>query len=447
MTTEVLFELRLTEESDVFTARQLGRECAVALGMDRLDAIRVATAISEVGRDVVATGGGRARFRVESANELCIDVLGVAGPARWAASVAAAERLVDGVMPVTRQGDDGVTLCKRFGVSVDRSVDRLQQVRSRLAALSSQNPTDELREQNRELIATLDEVRAQKSALEVVNHELEETNRGVMALYSELSEELERTNQGVVALYAEIDDKNERLREASEAKSRFLRSISHELRTPANSILGLSRLLTDPVAGDSLTSEQAEQVAFVRASAQDLLSLVNELLDLAKAESGRLDAVVDDVDVAALFDELRGTTEPLLRPGVALEVVRPVGLRPLRTDPALLRHVLRNLLSNAAKFTAAGTVRLSAEADESGYRLTVADTGIGMSTADREQIFDEFYQARTPLHATAKGTGLGLSFVQRVATALGATIEVSSELGAGSKFIVVLPSPPEGGQP
>ena len=133
--------------------------------------------------------------------------------------VAAAERLVDGVMPMARQGDDGVTLCKRFGVLVDRSVDRLQQVRTRLAALSSQNPTDELREQNRELIATLDEVRAQKSALEVVNHELEETNRGVMALYSELSEELERTNQGVVALYAEIDDKNERLREASEARA------------------------------------------------------------------------------------------------------------------------------------------------------------------------------------------------------------------------------------
>lgn len=447
MTSEVLIELGLTGENDVFAARQIGRECAAALGMDRLDAIRVATAISEVGRDVVATGGGRARFRVAAANELCIDVIGTADRARWATSVAAAERLVDGVTPVTQPAGAGVTLCKRFGASVDRSASRLVELRNELAALSSQNPTDELREQNRELIAALDEVRAQKSTLEVVNHELEETNRGVMALYSELSEELERTNQGVVALYAEIDDKNERLREASEAKSRFLRSISHELRTPVNSILGLSRLLTDPAAGESLTSEQAEQVAFVRASAQDLLSLVNELLDLAKAESGRLDAVADDVDVAALFDELRGTTEPLLRPGVALEVVRPTALGPLRTDPALLRHVLRNLLSNAAKFTDAGTVRLSAEADEGCYRLTVQDTGIGMSTEDRGQIFDEFYQARTPLHATTKGTGLGLSFVQRVATALGATIEVSTELGEGSTFVVVLPSTPEGGQP
>ena len=447
MTAAVLIELGLTGESDVFAARQIGRGAAAALGMDRLDAIRVATAISEVGRDVVATGGGRARFRVAAADELCIDVIGVADRTRWATSVRAAERLVDGVTPVTQPSGTGVTLCKRFGAAVDRSASRLVEVRNELAALSSQNPTDELRDQNRELIAALDEVRAQKSTLEVVNHELEETNRGVMALYSELSEELERTNRGVVALYAEIDDKNERLREASEAKSRFLRSISHELRTPVNSILGLSRLLTDPAAGESLTSEQAEQVAFVRASAQDLLSLVNELLDLAKAESGRLDAVAADVDVAALFDELRGTTEPLLRPGVALEVVRPTGLHPLRTDPALLRHVLRNLLSNAAKFTDEGIVRLSAEADESCYRLTVQDTGIGMSTEDRGQIFDEFYQARTPLHATAKGTGLGLSFVQRVATALGATIEVSTELGAGSTFVVVLPSTSEGGQP
>ena len=109
---------------------------------------------------------------------------------------------------MTQPPGAGVTLCKRFGASVDRSVSRLDEVRNELAALSSQNPTDELREQNRELIAALDEVRAQKSTLEVVNHELEETNRGVMALYSELSEELERTNRGVVAMYAEIDDKN-----------------------------------------------------------------------------------------------------------------------------------------------------------------------------------------------------------------------------------------------
>ena len=167
-------------------------------------------------------------------------------------------------------------------------------------------------------------------------------------------------------------------------------------------------------------------------------------LDLAKAESGRLDAVVDDVDVDGALRGAprhdRAAPAAGRRPGGG-PTGRPA---PPENRPGAAASRPRNLLSNAAKFTAAGTVRLSAEADESGYRLTVADTGIGMSTADREaQIFDEFYQARTPLHATTKGTGLGLSFVQRVATALGATIEVSSELGAGSRFVVVLPSPEE----
>ena len=142
MTTEVLFELRLTEESDVFTARQLGRECAVALGMDRLDDPG-RHRDQRAGQDVVATGGSRARFQVESANELCIDVLGTRTPpdGRRVSQPRSGRRgHAHGAA-----GDDGVTLCKRFGVSVDRSVDRLQQVRTRLAALSSQNPTDELK--------------------------------------------------------------------------------------------------------------------------------------------------------------------------------------------------------------------------------------------------------------------------------------------------------------
>jgi signal transduction histidine kinase len=216
-----------------------------------------------------------------------------------------------------------------------------------------------------------------------------------------------------------------------------MRSISHELRTPANSVVGLARLLADP-AGAPLSAEQLEQVEFIRASAQDLLRLVDELMDLSRAESGALQPTLARTDVGALLEELRGPVESLLRPGVRLVV----GVRPgtaLVTDVDLLRHVLRNLLSNAAKFTTSGTVEVHCTTDARTVSLTVRDSGVGISPEELPRIFEEFYQAKTPLHASAKGTGLGLPFAQRVAQALGGRIEVESEIGTGSTFTLVLP--------
>ena len=301
-------------------------------------------------------------------------------------------------------------------------------------------PLDELRLQNRDLVAVLEEVQARKEELERVNAELEETNRGVMALYGELSDELERTNQGVVALYAEIDDKNRLLGEASESKTRFLNNISHELRTPGNSVLGLARLLLDPAA-EPLTDEQRHQVELISASAEDLLRLVNELLDLAKAESGRIEAVVDDVDLAALFDELRGTTEPLVtRPGVTLVVEPPRGVTGFRTDRTLLRHLLRNLLSNAVKFTESGSVTMTADADAGVVTFSVRDTGVGIAEADQAKVFEEFFQVRGALQATVTGSGLGLPFARRVCRILGGDLRLSSTPGEGTTFSFALPT-------
>ncbi len=144
----------------------------------------------------------------------------------------------------------------------------------------------------------------------MLNEELEETNRGVMALYNQLSEELEETNRGVVALYAELDEKSAQLRAASEAKSRFLANVSHELRAPVTAIIGLARLLTDS-ASDPLTDEQGRQVDLIRSLGLRPAVLVNELLDLAKAESGRIEPDLADVDLRPLFGQLRGTLRAL----------------------------------------------------------------------------------------------------------------------------------------
>ena len=441
--------LPLEVEADVFTARQVGRDFSTALGLERLDAIRVATALSEISREVVQAGGGEMAFSFSPPDTITVLIVAAAGgPARalpgvpgWEASLVAAARLLDAVEEgLDSVGRRTITLSKKLGTHLTMTADRIDGLRRQLEEHTTRSPSEELRDQNRELIATLEEVRRQKADLEVANQELEETNRGVLALYDELSTELERTNKGVVALYAEIDDKNRQLRETSAAKSRFLRSISHELRTPGNSILGLTRLLLDAGSGDPLSAEQQEQIGYIRASAEDLLRLVNELLDLAKAESGHLDATLQDVSLSSLFGELRGTTEPLLRPGVRLVVVDPGPAGAIRSDPELIRHVLRNLLSNAAKFTEDGEVELSARLDGDRAHIVVRDSGLGMSPEDQAHVFEEFYQARTPLHATVRGTGLGLPFAQRVAHALGGEVTLSSEPGKGSVFTLSLPT-------
>jgi signal transduction histidine kinase len=284
---------------------------------------------------------------------------------------------------------------------------------------------DELLSRNRELVARLEE--------------LETSHREVVASYSELSDELERTNQGVVALYAEIDDKSRLLREANESKSQFLNNISHELRTPGNSVLGLARLLLDPAA-EPLSEEQRQQVELIRSSAEDLVRLVNELLDLAKAESGRIEPVLDVVDLASLFDELRGTTAPLVsRPGVELVVEAPVLHDELLSDASLLRHVLRNLLSNAVKFTERGSVRMTGVQTGRLLQLQVCDTGIGIAEADQPRVFEDFYQVRNMLQSEVKGSGLGLPYARQLTRVLGGELRLRSTVGKGTTFEVLLP--------
>jgi signal transduction histidine kinase len=260
-----------------------------------------------------------------------------------------------------------------------------------------------------------------------------------MALYHQLSDELEETNRGVVALYAELDEKSVQLRAASEAKSRFLANVSHELRAPVTAIIGLGRLLIDE-ASDPLTAEQGRQVELIRGSATDLLALVNDLLDLAKAEAGRIEPNPADVDLKAMFGQLRGTLRPLAtRPDVDFVVDEPAVPR-LRTDEVLLARVLRNLLTNALKFTAAGYVTLTVREVDAGVEFTVTDTGPGIPPELHERIFEEFYQVPGSHALNGKGTGLGLPYARRLIGILGGALRVSSTPGEGSVFTVRLPT-------
>ena len=256
-----------------------------------------------------------------------------------------------------------------------------------------------------------------------------------------LNQELEDINRGMVTLYTELDEKAKELRHADEMKTRFLSNMSHELRTPLNSIFALSSLLLDRADGE-LTSEQEKQVDFIRKEAASLSELVNDLLDSAKIQAGKAELHPLEFEAANLFSALRGMLRALLvNESVKLVFEEPEGVPLLYTDEAKVSQILRNFISNALKFTERGEVRVSTRYDEDGGTVTfsVNDTGVGIGPQDQERIFEEFTQLENPAQSQFKGTGLGLPLCRKLAELLGGRIDLESELGVGSKFSLTLP--------
>lgn len=255
-----------------------------------------------------------------------------------------------------------------------------------------------------------------------------------------LRAELDETNQGVLALYAELDQQAEQLREVSELKSRFLSYMSHEFRTPLGSILSMTRLLEDGMDGP-LTAEQRRQVRFISASTSELREMVDDLLDLAKIEAGRITISPAWFDLMDLFSALRGMFRPLVEGNqVDLVFEDPPVMPLLYTDDKKLAQILRNFISNALKFTPSGQVVVSTQREgESAVRFSVRDTGIGIPAELQSTLFEDFVQVDTPLQKRLRGTGLGLSLCKRFAELLGGHVGVESAIGTGSNFYVVLP--------
>ena len=255
-----------------------------------------------------------------------------------------------------------------------------------------------------------------------------------------LRDELEETNQGVLALYAELDIQAEQLRQASDLKSRFLSYMSHEFRTPLGSILSITSLLSDELDGP-LSPEQHKQVAFVSTAARELSDMVDDLLDLAKIEAGRITISPAWFDMFDLFAALRGMFRPIVdASAVDLIFEEPVGLPRLYTDDKKLAQILRNFISNALKFTRCGEVRVSARLEgRDRIRFAVSDTGIGIAPELHARLFEDFAQVDSPLQKRLRGTGLGLSLCKRFAGLLGGEVGLESAPGQGSSFFVIIP--------
>ncbi|HEX6637261.1 MAG TPA: ATP-binding protein [Steroidobacteraceae bacterium] len=263
-----------------------------------------------------------------------------------------------------------------------------------------------------------------------------------------LREELEETNTGVVALYAELDDKAAQLRDANELKSRFLSYMSHEFRTPLTSMTSITGILLSRLDGP-LTEEQQKQVEFIRGAARELTEMVNDLLDLAKVEAGRITISPAWFEMVDLFAALRGMFKPIANSvSVSLVFDEPEGEIKLYTDYKKLSQILRNFISNALKFTQRGEVRVSARLlDPDHVEFAVTDTGIGIDSEHLVALFKDFVQLNVPMQKRFRGTGLGLSLARKFAELLGGEVGVESEVGRGSRFWVRLPTRFEGAAP
>lgn len=437
-----LLTLEIYYEQDVVLIRQRARQIAELIGFEPQDQVRIATSVSEIARNAFQYAkSGRVEFRIEGKSPQILlisvqdkgagianlsDILAgrYASPTGIGVGILGCRRLMDQfqIESVLGHGTSvlmGKYLPRRLGTL---TLDRMNQITAELAQRSPQSPYEEIQQQNQELLQALEALRQREEQLTQLNRELEDTNRGV------------------VALYAELDEKADSLKRANELKTRFLSNMSHEFRTPLNSIMSLSRLLLDRLDGD-LTVEQEKQVAFIRKAAEGLSELVNDLLDLAKVEAGKIVVHPTTFEVSELFATLRGMLRPLLMHNTAVNLMieEPIDIPPLCTDEGKVAQILRNFISNALKYTEQGEVRVSATQVEDQIVLSVVDTGIGIAPEHQERIFEDFVQVESHLQRRVKGTGLGLPLSRKLAELLGGTIQLNSTVGVGSTFSVTIP--------
>jgi PAS domain S-box-containing protein len=245
----------------------------------------------------------------------------------------------------------------------------------------------------------------------------------------------------VVVVGEDITEINERRLEAERAnrsKSEFLANMSHELRTPLNAIIGYSEMLQEQAEDDERTEDVSDLQRIIGAG-HHLLQLINEVLDLAKIESGRMTVDIEQVNLTALLEDIRGVAEGLVDANSNTFVIAGNMSVPLVSDELKLKQILLNLVSNSAKFTRSGEIRLEYDVDRTRAKFSVTDTGIGITASAQARIFEAFTQADGSTTREFGGTGLGLAICKRFCEALGGAISVDSEVGRGSTFTVVLP--------
>ena len=438
-----ILTLAIACERDTVAARQRARQIARLLGFEAQDQTRISTAVSEIARNAFNyAGGGRVEYSIEgrTSPQLFIVQIRDSGPGvrdlenilegRYKSStgmgmgILGARRLMDQFQIESAPGKGTTVWLKKLLPRRSR-VWNPQDLPGLAASLAGEGPQDafeELQHQNQELLNALEEIRTRQIELTRLNRELEDTNRGV------------------VALYAELDEKADHLRRADELKSRFLSNMSHEFRSPLNSILALSGLLLNRSDGE-LTPEQEQQTEYIRRAARDLLDLVNDLLDLAKVEAGKVEAKPLE------FRVCRSVCCPARNAAAATaQSGRGSGIRRRRSAS---RNVFRRREDFAdppefhLQFTQVHRARGGAGIGQPDRRRTSSSRwptpASGSPPQDQQRIFQDFAQVDHPIQRRVKGTGLGLPLSKKLATLLGGEVRVESQPGIGSTFAAQVP--------
>jgi signal transduction histidine kinase len=427
-------------EDDVVRAHQTTRTIVAQLGFSTFEQTRIATAMSEIARNaLIYAGGGSVTVGLDDARAtLTISVLDrgpgipnlpavLAGEhtstAGLGIGIRGARRLMDTFAIESTSAGTRVEMTKRIprrAGAVDGA--RVTQVRSQLAGQLADDPTQEIRRLQRDLV---------------------ERDARIV----ELAEELTETNRGVMALHAELEERAEYQRNAVELRTRIVSEMGHELRTPLHSLSTISQFLLDRMDGE-LTPEQDKQVRIIHQVAESLTVYVNDLLDLARTDAGKMAVRAAPVSVDGLLKTLRRIMRPLAPRGVALRFVVAPDLPTLLTDENKVSQVLRNLVGNALKFTERGHVEVRARRGAAGRVIfEVEDTGVGIAPEHRELVFHEFAQVDGHVQPRTRGSGLGLPLSRRLAELLGGTLELVPTGEPGSTFRLELPVRFEGELP
>lgn len=442
-----LLSVTLSSETDFLLARQRAKQIADLLGFETQDQTRIATAVSEIARNAYEyAGGGLVEYHFDRQNEPALriivsdagkgipDIEQVWGGTYVSGSgmglgISGSRRLMDHLDIETSEQGTTVTLKKFLPRGLE--IPAAGVIAKKLAALSSQDVGTVAHTQDHEMIRLLNELRDRERDLREREREL-----------SQLNQELKETNRGVMVLYSELEDRAQELQQASEMKTRFISGITHELRTPLNSIVSLAGLLIRRIDGE-LTPEQEKQVLFIQRSAQNLTEMVNDLLDLAKIEAGKVAIKPSDFTIGEFFSALRGMFRPLAMNEKVQLIFEEGSLDSTRlhTDEGKLGQILRNFISNALKFTDRGTVEVRAAlVGPAGVRFSVRDSGVGIADENKELVWEEWGQVEIDQRPRHKGSGLGLPLSRQLATLLGGSVWLESSLGQGSVFHVEIPT-------
>ena len=304
--------------------------------------------------------------------------------------------------------------------------------------MSGHHRSDDLEREVRVLSRKLERAKTNLARLEDQRERSRRYLQSVIETMQNNEDELVRRNRDLELTKRRLERSERELREASQSKSRFLANMSHELRTPLNAIIGYAELLRD----DDPEPMAAGDLGKILTSARHLLGLINEVLDISKIESGQFALESIPMDVGHILYDVSDTVRPLVVSKSIDFDVRCSGVPALlQGDPVRLKQILTNIIENAVKFTEEGRVSVGAEYADDLLTMRIRDTGIGMTSDQISRVFRPFEQADTSMTRRYGGTGLGLSICRRLIDIWGGTMEVTSDLGVGTEFHVVLPCP------